>query len=47
MSDTMTMGKFLADSHLDETDLKKKFEEEHITLDILLEMDTRELKADM
>ena len=41
------MGKFLADLHLDETEVKTKFKEEHITLDILMEMDTSELKADM
>ena len=43
----MTMGKFLANIHLDDTEVKTKFKEEHITLDILMEMDSSELKADM
>ena len=43
----MTMGKFLAKIHLDDTEVKTKFKEEHITLDIVMEMDTSELKADM
>ena len=41
------MGKFLAQLHLDETKVETKFKEEHITLDILMEMDSSELKADM
>ena len=47
LSDTISMDKFLANLHLDESDVKQKFKDEHITLDMLMEMDTRELKADM
>ena len=43
----MTIGKFLADIPLHDTEVNTKFKEEHITLDILMEMDTSELKADM
>ena len=46
LSDTISMEEFLAELHLDET-VKQKFKDEHITLDMLMEMDTRELKADM
>ena len=43
-SETNSMGEFLAELGLGQNDVGTKFAEEHITLDILLEMDTGELK---